>query len=89
MLLFRYLLLLDNDIFRTLVFRGMSAQIKTRRNFIQLAVGASSLPLFPRFALWSMIEDERTMWYRQANLAIHSLGTLLAGQRSIVANHAT
>ena len=48
----------------------MSAQIKNRRDFLQLALAASSLPLFPRFALGSMIEDERTMWYRQAKFGM-------------------
>ncbi len=37
---------------------------------MQLALAASSLPLFPPLALGSMIEDERTAWYREAKFGM-------------------
>jgi alpha-L-fucosidase len=56
--------------FSNTIFLKMSAQYKSRREFIQLALAASSLPIFSRLALGSMMEDERTAWYRQAKFGM-------------------
>jgi alpha-L-fucosidase len=48
----------------------MSAQNKTRREFLQLALTASSFSLFPKFGFGSVLEDERTAWYREAKFGM-------------------
>jgi alpha-L-fucosidase len=48
----------------------MSAQNKTRREFLQLALTASSLSVFPKFGFGSGLEDERTAWYREAKFGM-------------------
>ena len=48
----------------------MSSQITSRREFLQFAVAASSLSLFPTLGFGSMLEDERTAWYRDAKFGM-------------------
>jgi alpha-L-fucosidase len=48
----------------------MSAQNRTRREFLQFALTASSLSLFPKFGFGSVLEDERTAWYREAKFGM-------------------
>ena len=49
----------------------MSAYFTGRRDFLRLALTASCMPLFPRFALGSSyLEDERTAWYRAAKFGM-------------------
>jgi alpha-L-fucosidase len=48
----------------------MSAYNYLRREFLQLALAASALPLLPTAALGSIFEDERTAWYRNAKFGM-------------------
>jgi alpha-L-fucosidase len=48
----------------------MSAYNYLRREFLQLALAASALPLLPTAALGSVFEDERTAWYRNAKFGM-------------------
>jgi alpha-L-fucosidase len=51
-------------------FLHMSAYTYPRREFLQLALAASALPLLPTAALGSVFEDERTAWYRNAKFGM-------------------
>jgi alpha-L-fucosidase len=48
----------------------MSAYPSSRREFMQLAFAVSSLSLFPGLGFGSMVEDERTAWYRDAKFGM-------------------
>ena len=48
----------------------MSAYIYPRRQFLQLALAASALPILPTAAFGSIFEDERTAWYRNAKFGM-------------------
>ena len=48
----------------------MSAYIQNRRNFLKLALAASSLPLVPSFGFASTTEEDRTAWYRNAKFGM-------------------
>src|SRR3979411_1005313 len=48
----------------------MSAYIYPRRQFLQLALAASALPLLPSAAFSSIFADERTAWYRNAKFGM-------------------
>src|SRR5712691_12209076 len=47
----------------------MSAHNHGRREFMKLALAASSLPLLPRFG-FAGLNDERTAWYRAAKFGM-------------------
>ena len=48
----------------------MSAYNYPRRQFLQLALAASALPLLPTAAFGSIFEDEHTAWYRNAKFGM-------------------
>jgi alpha-L-fucosidase len=48
----------------------MSAYFTHRRDFIKLALTASSLPLFPTLGFASSFETDRTAWYRNAKFGM-------------------
>jgi alpha-L-fucosidase len=53
-----------------MVSHNMSAYIYPRRQFLQLALAASALPLIPTTAFASILEDDRTAWYRNAKFGM-------------------
>jgi len=48
----------------------MSPYLTGRRDFIKLALAASSLPLMPTLAMASSCADDRTAWYRDAKFGM-------------------
>ena len=42
----------------------------SRRDFLKLALAASSIPLLPNFGFGSVLNDERTEWYRAAKFGM-------------------
>jgi len=48
----------------------MSIHLQDRREFLKLALAASSLPLLPRFGFAFGSEEERTAWYRNAKFGM-------------------
>ena len=47
-----------------------SGTLSSRRDFLRLALAASSLPLLPDLGFASMFADERTAWYRAAKFGM-------------------
>ena len=47
-----------------------SGSLFSRRDFLRLALAASSLPLLPGLGFASMFADERTAWYRAAKFGM-------------------
>jgi len=47
-----------------------SGCFSSRREFLKLALAASSLPLLPNFGFGSVLNDERTAWYRAAKFGM-------------------
>ena len=50
--------------------QDVSGCFSSRRDFLKLALAASSLPLLPNFAFGSGFNDERTAWYRAAKFGM-------------------
>src|ERR1700694_1359408 len=48
----------------------MSAYIRNRRRFIQLALAASAFPFLPGSGFASTLEDDHTAWYRNAKFGM-------------------
>lgn len=50
--------------------QNASGRFSSRRDFLRLALAASSLPLLPNFGFGSVLNDERTAWYRAAKFGM-------------------
>jgi len=50
--------------------QNASCRFSSRRDFLRLALAASSLPLLPNFGFGSVLNDERTAWYRAAKFGM-------------------
>jgi alpha-L-fucosidase len=50
--------------------QNVNGCFSSRRDFLKLALAASSLPLLPRFGFGSVFNDERTAWYRAAKFGM-------------------
>ena len=50
--------------------QNASGRFSSRRDFLKLALAASSLPLLPNFGFGSVLNDERTAWYRAAKFGM-------------------
>ena len=50
--------------------QNASPRFSSRRDFLKLALAASSLPLLPNFGFGSVFNDERTAWYRAAKFGM-------------------
>src|SRR5260370_2657045 len=48
----------------------MNANVTARRDFIKLALAASSLPFIPSVGFASAFADDRTKWYREAKFGM-------------------
>lgn len=53
-----------------MVSTHMSAYTYHRRQFLQMALAASAAPLLPGAAFASLLEEERTAWYRNAKFGM-------------------
>ena len=50
--------------------QNASPRFSSRRDFLKLALAASSLPLLPNFGFGSVFNDDRTAWYRAAKFGM-------------------
>jgi alpha-L-fucosidase len=50
--------------------RNVNGCFFSRRDFLKLALAASSPPLLPSFGFGSVFNDERTAWYRAAKFGM-------------------
>src|SRR5665213_4606998 len=53
-----------------MVSTHMSAYTYPRRQFLQMAIAASAAPLLPNAAFASLLDEDRTAWYRDAKFGM-------------------